>query len=133
MACVLLIVLWVRSYTVTEIFEWSISGSGTVEFRTGGGQAGYVFTGSINVDPFRYTSWPDARPLWNKPWLFLRTSRGDTAIFVPYWGLIVPFSVLATLPWLRQIKPRFSLRTLLIATTLVAVLLGLIVWLTAGK
>jgi len=33
--------------------------------------------------------------------------------------------IAATVPWL---KPSFSLRTLLIATTLVAVVLGLIVW-----
>ena len=33
------------------------------------------------------------------------------------------------LPWLPWMPGRFSLRTLLIATTLVAVVLGLIVWL----
>jgi hypothetical protein len=33
-------------------------------------------------------------------------------------------------PWLRQLGWRFSLRTLLIATTLVAIGLGLIVWAT---
>jgi hypothetical protein len=35
---------------------------------------------------------------------------------------------LATIPWLRQLRFRFSLRTLLFASTLVAVALGLIVW-----
>ena len=35
-------------------------------------------------------------------------------------------SVLGVTPWLRW---KFSLRTLLIATTLIAVVLGLVVWL----
>jgi hypothetical protein len=44
-----------------------------------------------------------------------------TEVFVPYWIIVTPFaafSIAAWLPW------RFSLRTLLIATTLVAVALG---------
>ena len=45
---------------------------------------------------------------------------------VPYWWLVWPTSLLVMLPWIHW---RFSLRTLLIATTLVAVVLGLIVWL----
>ena len=32
------------------------------------------------------------------------------------------------MPWIAVVASRFSLRTLLIATTLVAVVLGLIVW-----
>jgi hypothetical protein len=40
----------------------------------------------------------------------------------------------AVLPWVSSLSRlrRFSLRTLLIATTLVAILLGLIVYLTRG-
>jgi hypothetical protein len=49
-------------------------------------------------------------------------------IYFPYWFSILLVTTLAALPWLRW---RFSLRTLLIATTLVAVVLGLIVWLLA--
>jgi hypothetical protein len=44
----------------------------------------------------------------------------------PYWSIVVPTALLAGLPWLSR---RFSLRTLLVATTLVAAVLGLIVWL----
>ena len=46
---------------------------------------------------------------------------------VPIWFLVVLTSALATLPWI-QWTSRFSLRTLLSATTLVAVVLGLIVY-----
>ena len=45
---------------------------------------------------------------------------------VPYWFCAMVPALLATLPW------RFSLRTLLIATTLVAVGLGVVVWLHAS-
>jgi len=46
----------------------------------------------------------------------------------PHWFSAAVFGILGTLPWLPW-SPQFSLRTLLIATTLVAVVLGLIVWL----
>jgi hypothetical protein len=49
----------------------------------------------------------------------------STMIRVPNWLLVVPLAIAVAIPWLRW---RFSLRTLLIATTLVAVVLGLIVY-----
>jgi hypothetical protein len=44
---------------------------------------------------------------------------------MPYWFVIAVTTVTAAAPWARD---RFSLRTLFIATTLVAVVLGVIVW-----
>jgi hypothetical protein len=53
-------------------------------------------------------------------------SDSDTSfVRVPGWFAAALFGVFAATPWLRW---RFSLRTLLIATTLVAVVLGVIVW-----
>ena len=43
------------------------------------------------------------------------------------WFPVLLSIMLAVAPWIRLSK-RFSLRTLLIATTLVAVVLGLVVW-----
>ena len=48
--------------------------------------------------------------------------------YAPYWSLILFAVVLSSASWL-PLKFRFSLRTLLIVTTLVALLLGLFVWL----
>jgi hypothetical protein len=48
--------------------------------------------------------------------------------YVPHWLLAIAFAVCAVVPWLHW-SSRFSLRTLLIATTLVAVGLGAIAWL----
>lgn len=55
-------------------------------------------------------------------------ARFPATFAVSYWQLATPFTIgfLIAVPWLRW---RFSLRTLLIATTLIAVGLGLIVWL----
>ena len=48
------------------------------------------------------------------------------SLVVPYWLLVLVFGILAAVIWYKQTW-RFSLRTLLIATTVVAVALGLIV------
>jgi hypothetical protein len=48
-------------------------------------------------------------------------------IYVPYWFLILFSSLLAAAAWIRW---QFSLRTLLLATTLVAVVLGWVVYAT---
>jgi hypothetical protein len=47
-------------------------------------------------------------------------------LFVPFWFLVIVATSLTVAPWITW---KFSLRMLLIATTLVAVGLGLIVWL----
>jgi hypothetical protein len=47
------------------------------------------------------------------------------AVSIPYWPIALTSAILATLPWLRW---QFSLRTLLIAMTILAAVLGLIVW-----
>jgi hypothetical protein len=47
-------------------------------------------------------------------------------VVFPHWYLVLCTIVVGSAPWLRWTK-RFSLRTLLIATTLVAVVLGLVV------
>ena len=55
----------------------------------------------------------------------LRRGSNNFDLFMPYWFLTLLSLSLAPLAWLHR---RFSLRTLLIATTLVALALGLIVW-----
>jgi hypothetical protein len=46
-------------------------------------------------------------------------------LVIPHWLMLVVFGGFASLPWLHW---QFSLRTLLIAMTVVAALLGLLVW-----
>jgi hypothetical protein len=63
-------------------------------------------------------------------WGFGAATSGGiiSLLFLPYWPVVLlasTLAVLGVLPWLRW---RFSLRTLLIATTLVALVLGAIVY-----
>ena len=55
----------------------------------------------------------------------MTTVTGYRIFWMPHWLFAVLFATLSISPWLRW---RFSLRTLLIATTLIALLLGAIVW-----
>jgi hypothetical protein len=63
-------------------------------------------------------------PRWRDGFTGFSTfSRG---VIIPYWAPIAFFASLGATPWVKWSK-RFSLRTLVIATTLVAVMLGVIV------
>jgi hypothetical protein len=53
----------------------------------------------------------------------------ETTISVPYWFALLSCIAIGAASWAQWSK-RFSLRTLLIGITLVAMLLGLIVWLS---
>jgi hypothetical protein len=52
------------------------------------------------------------------------------SIQLPHWLPLIVFFILSVCPWMFSLpwSKRFSLRTLLIATTLVAAVLGLIAW-----
>jgi hypothetical protein len=59
---------------------------------------------------------------------YYRAPFGDVlSLRIPNWFLVAAFATLGVLSWACRIKRRFSLRTLLIATTVVAIVLGLIV------
>lgn len=55
----------------------------------------------------------------------------EVTLTIPYWFLILLSASLAFAPWIswRRTHWRFTTRTLLIVTTLVAVVLGFVVWL----
>jgi hypothetical protein len=54
---------------------------------------------------------------------YFNVGKSNLRTSIPHWFPPVLVLALATAPWLRW---RFSLRTMLIATTLVAVVLGLV-------
>jgi hypothetical protein len=78
----------------------------------------HVPNGLVKTDRFfAYTLSTEEMDFW---------SHGS-GLAIPYWLILACTTTLAALPWLRWSK-RFSMRTLLIALTAVAVVLGLIVW-----
>jgi hypothetical protein len=150
-ACVLLIVLWIRSYTWEDRIQenwlrvrWSqtsfLSKQGTVRISVLGPSLGGAIPSTwektrIDSPPYR----PPDRFGWTwiiepaKPeFTVLGFGWGyeilGTFVDVPYSFLIVLSATLSAVPWIGW-SNRFTTRTLLIATTLVAVVLGLVVWL----
>jgi hypothetical protein len=126
--CVLLIVLWVRSYgdsTSKEIlvtptcrfYLHSVQGTLALErwYR--------AFRGREFMPIYRKS---DLLRLATNAGVYIQRSSTGTieSVSISYWLLILADIIVATAPWLRW---RFSLRTLLIATTLVALALGVIV------
>jgi hypothetical protein len=74
-----------------------------------------------------YLNMPNSETGWDRHGMSGRSwGANSTGVMVPHWFGASSFASMAGLPFLRW---RFSLRTMLIATTLVAVGLGLIVWL----
>jgi hypothetical protein len=126
-AAVLLILLWMRTYWWMDGVIGPLSKSTTLVMDSGGGVLGVWINDAASV---------------NVPSQFYSQSRqtmldkiGSRKIRQPEFGInyhhmelphglfVLAGAMLATLPWVR----RFTLRTLLIATTLVALVLGLVV------
>ena len=126
---VLLLALWVRGYWWLNQAQYKISNTESFVVLSAGGtvsaarmQSRFPIVSSFYsaaITSEEIESYQRVR------WQFT-ISRSLKEIRVPTWFAAVVCGVLAALPWL-PIK-RFSLRTLLIATTLVAVVLGLAVW-----
>jgi hypothetical protein len=132
LACVLLIVLWVRSGRLEDRFSGNVAARGFRLYSSHGCVVWYTTTmnGAVQNYPWQFN-------VGSGYWLSESDSRVSTIprfhngspeswLTVPYWAIVSSALFVTTLPWLRW---RYSLRTLLIATTLVAVVLGYIVWL----
>ena len=141
--CGLLIALWVRSYWWCDIFEKrTASKLVQVDSRTGrltfwqfnppkGLPPKDVLDG-MGIGRF-YWRCPDVnaprRAYWHQASIleFGRIGGGTERVtFMPYWFPILISAACAAIPWLQWSK-RFSLRTLLIGVTLVAVVLGIVI------
>jgi hypothetical protein len=129
LAAVLLIVLWVRSYRGSDVVYRQ-----TTITRT-------VFSSAVGVIGVSRSIFEAVQPAWGwnrielmpglpLPTWELRSDNNGTRLRFPHRLPIAISGVLMVAPWIRQLRWRFSLRTLLIATTLVAVVLGGIVWLS---
>ena len=130
-AVVLLIVLWVRSYWWADrigVFNTPklfVIGSlcGNIEIGN------HRHTSSVPKRAWEFRTLPlDNSVEYPKPALigiYTDATGSDIQILMPFWLVTLLVATIATAPWIPR---RFSLRTLLIGTTLVAILLGLIAW-----
>jgi hypothetical protein len=137
--CVLLIVLCVRSYWWADLLAYR-RGQTNVSVATGRGiaslnwhswNAGVRIGNKLGWELFGGPAGTiDSRM---KPLEWKRDRDPNLAfgllVSVPCWCCVAFFATLSVLPWIPQLRLRYSLRTLLIVTTLIAVVLGLIGWL----
>jgi hypothetical protein len=143
-ACLLLVVLWVRSYSWVDNIIGPSKGSsrfgvatanGWLTVRYGNGKFNQqafpewtlLSTSAAEMeetykqmeDSIKRTTATFSRPIHRFGWI------QDWGFQFPYWLPAVLLLTLAVAPWLRM---RFSLRTLLIGMTVAAVLLGIVVY-----
>ncbi len=141
-ACVLLIALWVRSYYSRDMTRGCIGGSPLhMSVTSLKGEVAIAFDEwRGNPHPWMFGSVSNSENMiavfssvTGKPplsWLGFRWHFKASLVVIvfPYWFLVLVPAAFTAIPWIHW-KRRFSLRTLLIATTLIAGVLGLFVWL----
>ena len=126
---VLLILLWARSYQVEDELRYRLGSSGRWLVAE-------TYPGGLSLMEWRLPpQWAFLTPkdstffdaLQPITWWGIATFQRPnmSQLYMPYWTAIAAAAVIASVWWLPL---RFSLLTLLFATTLVAVVLGLIVW-----
>jgi hypothetical protein len=129
--CVLLIVLWVRSYYRVDVYRIQTSTSiSFVWYSWRGTLHGFFWEGVVpNFSASTHRLDDNIRDQPPTPSLNILEIKPRPPYRLPYWlpiVVLVSFISSIWIPW----SNRFSLRTLLIAMTLVAILLGAIVFST---
>jgi hypothetical protein len=135
-ACVLLVALWVRSYRYSDSIPIKQISSGkslavnssrgriSVQLKTTPQWWNNVKSRAVFVPEKGYEIKGESGYFDGDGRALQTTSLNAIDQGVPYWFVVLMFSTLSAVIWLPR---RFSLRTLLIATTLVAVVLGIVV------
>jgi phosphotransferase system glucose/maltose/N-acetylglucosamine-specific IIC component len=132
--CLLLVVLWVRSYWRLEILE-KRTGLQAVQISSVKGRIATAHLDRAQIGRSYLSVVAGDAADWRKGGRLGFAYYEDgfvTAFIAPHWLLALLSAALAVIPWISR-SWRFSLRTLLIATTLVAVLLGVAVMMLRGS
>lgn len=125
----LLIGLWVRSYLRKDGLELPLAHSYFVECYSEKGGLSLVYgEGAVNLqlDTFATPYWSGGE-LINLAHFGYNDKNRMLSLAFPHWFPIICLSVLAATPWVRW-SQQFSLRSLFIAMTAIAVSLGFIAW-----
>jgi hypothetical protein len=133
-ATVFFIVQWVRSYRTTELIVRLDPGN---KVTTIGSNCGVVYFAKTTLRPTSLgPAQPPPTPHWWQYQSVAAERNGHTSfawksgptfsiLYIPYWFFVVISSAIGSLAWLSA---RFSLRTLLVATTIIALGLGAVMW-----
>jgi len=121
-ACLLLIVFWVRSYWRLDRLHYQYSSSHCIRAALNQGFVCFKMDEcAFPLNDWKWEVWKDFLPIDDLIQWFMSSQW----FIVPFAFPAILLSCVATAPWLPI---RFSLRTLLIAMTMVAVGLGLAVY-----
>jgi hypothetical protein len=125
----LLIALWVRSYWRFDSLLTRNNNNVYTNIGSNNGTVTIMRSGSIHAGPLLPSLNWQLRSKDAIGWraTFQWSLSPDIRIYLPYPSLVLPILAAAIIPWLR-LSNRFSLRTLLVAMTVVAALLGVLVW-----
>jgi hypothetical protein len=133
LATVLLIVLWLRSYIrVDKVWRPTVTNDGWMVWTFRGrvfGRGGLGMRAPYEIQ-WALSRGGDEAPIDRSKSTY-GFSFGPRSYSMPIWFVALVAGALAVIPSLANKVPwsrRFSLRTLLVATTLVAVVLGLVVY-----
>ena len=133
-ACIVLIALWVRTTYSCETIFGPVTSSSSLVITSRQGGLGIGLTKSAAPKWAYSANPPEVVP--HRAYVTLLgfgySNPANEGVFlrVLYPILIAGIIAFSIVPWFHW-TARFSLRTLLIGTTLVAVALGLIVWITS--
>ena len=133
--------LWVRSYSWNDRLFHGGANTSAIFLESDLGELHFQESRSSTEGPDGWSHWKyqqdpsTAKAVRDRPWVQGRFAwrvfgsiGQNVEITAPHWALVWAFAILATLPWGRRVALRFSLWTLMIATTLVAAACGFIVW-----
>jgi hypothetical protein len=135
-AAALLIVLWVRGHFDADYVKFGRPKSGTFDLISSEGEIWLYWNGDLadytvefrTIEPGVGVELPETSELGFAFDKDFSISSPYWYVASPNWFLALACSALGVAPWIRQLRWRFSLRTQLIAMTLIAVILGLAVW-----
>jgi hypothetical protein len=121
---VVVIAWWLRSYFVWDLLEFKNGSS----FYSAFGQYRLVLYEGESVEQWRYHaggigSWSSAHRYLAD--FYVASLSWLLEVRFPHWFAALSLAFVAGVTWIRW---RFSLRTLLLAISLVAAVLGLVVW-----
>ena len=126
--CQVLILQWIFSYSSDDRWAVPLGDSGGIMFGTCQGRI--LAKPNVNISEWSSHSTEFDPTYWNENtprWCF-----GENELYaIPCWSPVLLAGAFAVAPWIRWSK-RFGLRTILILTTFVAAVLGLIVY-SLGK
>jgi hypothetical protein len=132
-AAVLLVMGWMRSH-----WKLDVVGTGNYAVMSNDGVVAFIHDTSAHLpfnllvapmDPYYLNRMRFSEVVHEAMGFAISGNAGSRVVIVPYWSLVLVSTVSLPIPFINW-SNRFSLRTLLIATTLIAIGLWLIAWAT---